>query len=278
MASDKELEEKNFIQEPRGSGFIWIFLGLFLIIMFLIWGVSFWQRRIENDQLAHSPFYQVTNREFSLFLWQNPRYMRSLVALPENYLGDFHTKDEIHVIPEFADRYVSAPPHVLYHYHVWRRLLEGDSLSALSIGPDSFAVFLSENKEWLPHYWKAAPEGYVELVRGLDNNRMDNLQTLSKNVFPVVVRLAYQGWYNFTREWKEIEKIEPSKMLVKEFLIFHPHYERHFWRNLYPDYLSHLNNQEGLGKRDFTDFLKVALYNFQRLQTHRDKQDLQVRY
>jgi len=269
MGSDQELDEKNFIQE-HGSKFVWIFLFLFLFIIALLWGVDVWQKALEKDRLKNSPFYQVTNREFSIFLWQNPQFMRGNANLPEAYLPHFRSRGGIHVIPELADDYVVAPPEILYRYHVWKRLI-GDSLSPRPIFQGAFMKFLHENPEWLPKNWKEAPPGYITLVNSLNQMEIVNLQPLSEKELPFETRMAYQGWFNYTREWEKISLFFPSEAQLEVFLQSHPHYTRSYWRNMIPDYLLNLEEVKPLEESDFSSFLKIALFNSLQPQSTTDQ-------
>ncbi|MCH9626285.1 MAG: hypothetical protein S4CHLAM123_14810 [Chlamydiales bacterium] len=253
IPSRPELDEKDFVQE-RGPRFVWIFLFLFLATVALIWGVGVWQKNIEKERLKKEPFYQVTNRDFSLFLWDFPEYMRSNHDLSEAYLPHFHTRDQIHVIPELADEYVSAPPSILYLYQTWNRLL-GERISSQPISERGYALFLQENPEWLPEYWKMAPEGYKKLVSRLNKLGNQDLQSLSDEVLPLKARRAYQGWLNFARDWEKIHLFMPKKEEVEAFIESNPHYARNYWCNLLPHYLEPFNSAE------IPYFLKRALYS-----------------
>ena len=128
-----ELDEKNFIQE-KGPKLMWAFLILFLTATFLLWGLKVWERvLIERKQVTY-PFYQVTHRDFSLFLWQNPEF------IPE--------KGEALFSPELAETYVSAPKEVLFYYHAWHRLLGMRSLAKNPIDPRLYHEFLVRYPQW----------------------------------------------------------------------------------------------------------------------------------
>ncbi len=250
MGSD-ELDEKDFIQN-RNSKYTWTFLVLFLLALAVIWSVTRWERVLVKEEVAEDLFYQVTNREFSLFLWQNPEFMRSNAHLSEAYLPDFHTNDNVHVIPEFADNYVSAPPVILYRYHVWKRLI-GTPIAPHSIAKQNFVIFLNKNPEWLPEFWKAAPTRYKKMLSDLP----DNIDTL-----PLDVQMAFQGWWNYTYEWDKIERIFPSERELEQFLKRYPHYGRSYWRNLIPHYLLNEIEERPISELDLSPFLKVGLFNY----------------
>lgn len=257
MAS--ELDEKDFIQESSPKT-IWIFLALFLVIISLFWGIWRWQGDILQEKQGDFPFYQVTNRAFSIFLWQNPSYMRPNVTLKIGYLPHFHSKDEIHLLPEYADEYVSAPAEVIFAYHVWNRLL-GKSLAPRAILRKQFVEFLEENQEWLPEYWEQAPKNYQKLIEKLNLLGKD---PLLYETLPFEVRMAFQGWKNYCKEWKAIEEVQPTRAEMAPFLRKHPHYGRSYWRNVLPDYLISLK-QEGdapLAEDELSDFLKIGFYNY----------------
>ncbi|MCE5317775.1 MAG: hypothetical protein LLG04_10540, partial [Parachlamydia sp.] len=69
---EKRLQEKDFIQDSLSSNPFpfWLWLVLLAIIASLFWGGSSWLSQQINREVAASPFLQVTNRQFSLFLWQ----------------------------------------------------------------------------------------------------------------------------------------------------------------------------------------------------------------
>ncbi|MEX2305105.1 MAG: hypothetical protein WD595_02830 [Waddliaceae bacterium] len=52
---------------------------------------------------------------------------------------------------------------------------------------------------------------------------------------------------------------------MKDFIRRYPHYARHYWRNVYPDYLKSDLTPEAsntLSKEEIPPFLRVAFYNY----------------
>jgi hypothetical protein len=267
--SEKELSEKDFIQE-RGPKFVWIFILLFLVFISLMWGIDYWQRDIARKELKNSPFFQVTNREFSIFLWQNPQYMRKHAGFSELYLTHFHTQGSVHLIPEFAEEYVVAPPDILYRYHTWKRLI-GNYVPPRPIDKEIFQFFLDENTEWYPVNWKNAPTAYVQLIANLGALDVENLQSLAYDQLPLEVRMAYIGWFNYMHEWMQINMFIPTRNQLNHFLASYPNYARNFWRNLYPNYLLNQDQTKHLSEFDMTWFLKSAAFNFEQSQSRPDR-------
>ena len=128
-----------------------------------------------------------------------------------------------------VENYVSALPDLLFLYHTWSRLLESDYIPR-PISPTSFDVFLTQTEEWLPSYWKNAPKEYVSMIEKQTYKEMGDLQSLSKDELPIIVRQAYQGWKNYFEEGPDINVLDPTYAEVNEFLKDHPHYMRNYWR------------------------------------------------
>src|ERR1700733_2884038 len=74
----KELQEKDFIQDSlwKNPFPFWIWLVILTIFIAIFWGSSNWYSTFISKEISQSPFLQVTNRHFSIFLWQYPEYMR----------------------------------------------------------------------------------------------------------------------------------------------------------------------------------------------------------
>ena len=225
------------------------------------------------------PFLQVTNRQFSLFLYQNPEFMRAHRVHRFGYPPDFSSERDERVIPELADAHVMVPPEVLFRYHVWSRLL-GESLAPRPIIASEFWEFLQQNTEWLPENWPGATNDYRVVAANLLKHGEADLFNLPLEELPFEVRLAFQGWKNFFKEWEEIKQISPTKVKLAQFLQKHPHYGRSYWRNILfnsqPDYLKSTVFQEPspedkavVGEEELTDFLRVGFYNWSRALTHK---------
>jgi hypothetical protein len=273
----KPLAEKDFIQEGSTLGslpvWIWIFLLSLLIISVL--GTWNWYQSYSQDKKDERPFLDVTNRQFSVFLWQFPSFLRVNAPIKTGYLPGFETNAE-GVQLSAVENNVSAPPDLLFLYHTWSRLLEPYYIPR-SIPSVSFDEFLNQTQEWLPIYWKNAPKEYVSMIEKGTYKEMEDLKALSNEELPVIVRQAYQGWKNYFEEGPDINAMEPTYGEVKEFLSQYPHYARNFWRNIEivakqkvagSDYLFSLihpvdNSDEKVPKDQLSPFFKVALFNAQ---------------
>ncbi len=268
----KELDEKDFIREPSPkSPFpMWLWFAILTALLALLWGGSSWFSSIWQQKIAESPFLQVTNRQFSVFLWQFPEYMRVNSKAKSSYLPGFQYEDKVSVYPALADQFIAAPPDLIFLYHVWHRLV-GEEYSPRKISPDEFKEFLEYAEEWQPKYWHDAPKSYVELLKNLsgDAKKTDDLDVLP--TLPLQVKQAFQGWKNYFKEGLEINKLRPTYEQVESFLELHPHYARNYWRNILyestPGYLSSFYKRSADSKSEvpseqIAPFLRVALFNF----------------
>lgn len=265
VSTDPELDEKNFIHEGVKDDPYPLIYWFFILITIgaISWGVSSWVDRFMKKELSESPFLQVTNRQFSLFLWQNPEFMRIHVSDKASYLPAFNYIETLTMNAQMADDYVVAPPDILIKYHTWNRLL-GEEVPVQQVLLSDFGKFLEFAQEWTPQYWKEAPSSYVELVKNLPNNKTPILTV------PYPVQQAYTGWKNFFMEGSSINAFQPTYGLLTQLLEKYPHYARNYWQNLIPNYLKstiHENDPEKTIPRDEqASFLKSALYNFSRPQ------------
>ncbi|MEX1012355.1 MAG: hypothetical protein WDZ27_01530 [Waddliaceae bacterium] len=266
-SSDRgKLNEKNFIQPPsRGvASWLWVLIAIVLIAIFWIFSASMLDQ--VRSRLWEKPFLQVTNREFSLFLWQNPEYMRRNQSKEIGYLPGFVSfEGKMTPDPKYADQFVAAPPKFLYRYHLWKFFL-GEYVFNRSIPNQEFQAFLAYSTEWQPENWKGATDGYLSLLTTLENRPPnEDLADLSVNALPIQVRQAFIGWKNFFKEGDEINQIDPTPSEMKDFIRRYPHYARHYWRNVYPDYLKSDLTPEAsntLSKEEIPPFLRVAFYNY----------------
>lgn len=273
-----ELSEKDFIQEGyRKNPFpFWLWLFLLTTIIALLWGGSTWYSGKISTLFKESPFLQVTNRQLSLFLWQNPEFMRINSKQKSGYLTGFQYVDNVTMELASADHYAEAPPEVLFRYHTWNRLIKEES-SFGKINPKEFRNFLDEVPEWEPTYWPNAPKGYIQMVSGLTSIKNDDLNTLNSVALPLDVRIAFQGWKNYFKDGEAINQVKPTFAEMRQFLGSHPHYARNFWQNIVadstPDYLKGLSIQkkdEGVVPANaMSSFLKVAIFNY--LQENRNE-------
>ncbi|WP_052354860.1 hypothetical protein [Candidatus Protochlamydia sp. R18] len=279
------LTEGDFIQEGQPLGLrslpIWLWIVLATMVISLIWGSMNWYQGVMQQEKKAEPFLDVTNREFSVFLWQFPSFLRANALKKTAYLPGFQTTKETLVLNE-ADNFVSAPPDLLFLYHTWNRLLASES-NLRPINPKEFSDFLNQVEEWQPKFWKKAPKEYVQLIDNKEYEQTQNLQTLSVSQLPVLVRQAFQGWKNYYQEGPQINALAPTIAQVQAFLESHPHYKRNFWRNIQQvagqevvrsDYLFLLtqagfNPEEAFPTDQLAPFLKVAMFNA--AQVNKDK-------
>lgn len=272
---DKDLPEYNLIKNPFP---FWLWLAVLAVAISLILGIRSWYTEQEQVIIAASPALQVTNREFSLFLWQNPEYLRPQNRDELGYLQAFNYDQVLRLDPEVADQYVVAPDEVLFLYHVWHSLLGKDYIST-AIPALAFRQFLEKVTEWQPKYWSLAPKEYVEMVSGLSNKSAEeDLSRLSEKELPLAVRQAFQGWKNYFIENGKINQLQPTFLEMQNFLKEHPHYARNYWRNILsdttPKYLLTLFKGEfvkdhAIPQDELTLSLKSAFYNFQKNLNHR---------
>lgn len=274
-----ELSEKNFISNEgynKNPFPLWIWLFLLTTAIALFWGLSNWYTDKTNILFAQSPFLQVTNRDLSLFLWQNPEYMRINAKEKGNYLPAFKYLDKVTIDLAYADQYAVAPPELLFRYHTWNRLIRKE-FTERPIPLKDFRDFLSYAEEWQPAYWPGAPKAYIQLVESLPESKLQDLSNLSFDAMPLAVRMAFQGWQNYFKEGEAINTVQVTHKQMQEFLTSHPHYARNYWINIVYDHVpSYLKSFEAddaiIPANEMTSFLKVAVYNY--LQSHRNSKFL----
>lgn len=243
-----------------------IWLAIIATIAAMFWGGGSWYLNKQQGIIATSPFLQVTNRQFSLFLWQFPEYMRANVSSKNGYLPGFQYQNKIAIEPGLAEEYVVAPPEVIFFYHTWSRLIS-DEFPQRPIDPRDFREFLEYCQEWKPANWPGAPKEYQELVGKLAGMS----QTLPLASVPLDVQHAYIGWKNYFGEGELINLLKPNYGDMDEFLKRYPHYTRNYWRNIVmkgkPDYLKtittgHFDAKAPIPENEIAAFLKVAYFNF----------------
>ena len=259
---EPELQEKDFIHEGVKKNPAPLIFWFFTLIALTAaaWGLSNWYDKLLVKEIKEIPFLQVTNREFSLFLWDNPEFMRIHVSDKAAYLPAFEYIDTLSMKREMAEDFVLAPPQVLFDYHTWHRLLYNE-IPVRDVLKSDFPKFLDFAEEWKPEYWKQAPKDYVEMIQRLEKNT-DQVLTVPKDV-----QQAYTGWKNFFREGELINAFQPTYAILDQLLTRHPHYARNYWVNILPEYLKTNGNGETLIPRpELVGFLIKAMYNFQQLQ------------
>lgn len=265
-----ELPEEKMINEGyrKDPGNFWAWILIAAAITALIWGTLSQYTSYMQETTKPRPFLQVTNREMSRFLWQNPEFMRATVTVKSGYLPAFAVGEGMRLDPSLANDWAIVPPEVLFRYHTWQRLLGGIWFSR-PIPAGLFMAFLQAAPEWSPYYWKAAPASYTEFLESLDHNSTLDLSALQPSTLPLEVRTAFQGWQNFYYEGKQIEAYEPTFAEVKRFLELYPTYGRSYWQNIVDNsqghYLgslaTHAADDMVVPHEELTPFLRVALYN-----------------
>jgi hypothetical protein len=264
------LPEKNFIQEgfrKNPKPFIFWFV-VCLAATLLVWFAMYLMSKGREEIVERYPQMQVTNRQMSLFLWQNPEFMRKNVRAKTHYLEAWKDQfgERLTVAPEEADKWVEAPYEVLFLYFVWQRLL-GDYYYPRSIKQEEFLAFLKEDPEWHPRYWKEAPASYRELLAWIEGQaHYEDLKELSYRELPLVVRQAFQGWKNYTKEGNQIQKLRPTYRQLWTFLDKYPNFKRSLWINLVKekDYLIPVQAKgtDTVPDSQMDGLLKMALYNY----------------
>ena len=269
------LSEKDFIQNGWSLTSLpfWLWIFLFAVGISLIWGSKNWYEGFMQKEKKHDPFLEVTNREFSIFLWQFPSFMRNNVSKKTGYLPGFLATAE-NFSSSTAEEFVSAPPDVIFLYHTWHRLLYSEFIKR-PISPNEFEDFLEQLPEWKPVNWTKAPGEFVEMIDSKSYTHIEDLQILTESALPLIVRQAFLGWKNYFMEGPQINGLQPTFAQVKNFLEQHSHYARNYWRNI-----QEVNDQKVAGsdylydfltttfipdaifpKEQLTPFLKVAIYN-----------------
>lgn len=276
--STAELPEKKFIQEPLppkgGQIPLWVWFTLFTMFIALIWGSMGWFQGVVTEKIQKEPFLEVTNREFSQFLWQFSAFMKAHAKEKTGYLPAFRMENKEILDPKAADEWVTAPPEVLFLYHTWHRLI-GDDYIPRPIPQAEFVQFMNQVKIWQPEYWKSAPKEYVEFINSRLYEKVENLQTLPETTLPKSVRIAFQGWKNYFIEGDQVNNLIVTISDVKKFIEKYPAYARNYWRNIEQiggrevagsQYLltllrPPLSLDEPFPEGQVPPFLKVALFN-----------------
>lgn len=254
------IKEEDFIHEGLKNSPS-IYLKWLLLVIFctatLGSALIFYGMTLDN-QISSKPFLKVTNREISLFLWQNPSLMRSWAKNKNSYLPGFEYSEKIGLNPEYAEEYASAPPDVLFLYHTWKRLI-AENFPKRTVSKEEFQTFLLDLPEWHPKNWSKAPAHYKDMVYSLES--LNDIHSLPNSVLQ-----AFIGWKNFFVEGNAINEKSFSKAEVDEFLKYYPNYSRNFWVNIagksYLESLQKLPTSAKIPNTEIPGFLRVALYNF----------------
>lgn len=266
-----DLDERDFIHEEysRDPYPFWFWLVMLALISALLWGGRSWYLQWFEERVEATPFLQVTNRDLSVFLWQNPSYMRVHASSKVSYLPAFRYTEKVSADPELSDQFVVAPPEVLFRYHVWDRLVSKE-FAQRPILAKEFREFLEYDDQWKPLYWAKAPDDYVKLILALRDSK-DEEQDIHEKL-PLVIQQAFQGWKNYMKEGDAVDKVAPTFAEMESFLAKYPHYARNYWRNIVadtvPNYLQTISEgkfdpQAKIAPTELAPFLKAAFFNFQ---------------
>jgi len=233
-----------------------VWIAIVAGILLLFWGSGSFL--LDQGVLSRKsgPFYKVTNRDFSLFLWNHS----------DVYRADIRQFHEMALTNEMAKRDVKASPQVLAEYHVWKRLL-GSMVIPRQIPLPEFRNFLAYAFEWLPENWEKAPSEYKAFVDDLPSCPFQQLEPLPEETIPLEVRMAFYGWKNTFYEREAIRAFQPDVKMIESFLSKYPQFARHNFRNFYPDYLLSLNLK---GER-LPYFFRSALYNAMQVDQERSE-------
>jgi hypothetical protein len=258
---DNKLINESLDKNPFPA---WLWFAVIAAVSALLWGMGSWFFEIKQDIVKTNPFLQVTNRDFSLFLWQNPEYMRANVSSKTGYLPGFQYNDKVAIEPGQAEQFVSAPPEVLFLYHVWDRLIRNE-FAIRPVSVSEFKDFLAYSKEWQPANWKKAPQSYVDLVENLPSEPGARIA----GRLPQEILQAFIGWKNYFVEGAAINQVKPTYGRMTKFLNRFPHYARNYWQNIVqngrPNYLKFLADKDSndvIPEDEIAGFLKVAYFNF----------------
>lgn len=240
-----------------------------MAVVLLMWGGRSYFQGYLHQVKEERPFLDVTNRQMSLFLWQNPEFMRINAKSKSGYLPGFqYLEGSVAMEAGAPEEIVQVSPEVLFRYHVWSRLVSTE-MPARAIPEGEFLQFLDYAPEWRPKNWPAAPKGYQDLLPTLKSGTND-LSRLQEGVVPLEVRTAFVGWKNFTKEQEAIKASRITYGQVLDLIAVAPHYARNFWQNIVDSnqgtYVKGIDKSEGkdlVPDKDMPEFLRIAVYNFE---------------
>ncbi|MDR3625124.1 MAG: hypothetical protein P4L16_08330 [Chlamydiales bacterium] len=266
-----KLSEKEFISGKlyhKETFSLWFCLVFLIVLIGILYSVFYTRDSWIEKKIDDNPFLQVTYREFSLFLWQNPEFMKINFKGPSEYLKNVK-EDKIGILPDFAESYVMAPPEVLFRFHLWKELL-GKKLLSRPIFFQEFQEFLQYSQEWTVLYWQTAPQSYLTLINLISFDPLLYHSFDLRELLPFEVSLAFQGWKNYFKEGGEINEIEFTYGEILKFLSRYPELSRSYWRNvlkeMVPEYLiyqtqENIDLKDKVNKREVSSLLKVYYYN-----------------
>lgn len=239
-----KLKEKDFIHEPKKGEKLPLYIWFLVLILFALFGWIY-MNYFRTAPAEKPPFEQVTNRQMSLFLWQNPEYMRPFHQEETGYLPGFYY-DHPGMKPEKADDYAKAPPELFFRYHLWERLIKQEAVDK-PVAREELVRFFQEVSEWAPGNWSEAPEGYGDFKEPI--------------FLPLEPRIAFFAWKTLLLHEDAFNEFHPTKEQYQLFLQDHPHFARNYWQNTYPDYVVSEGDGEGvIPLSEMPLFLKLSLF------------------
>jgi len=268
-----ELPDKDLTKSPKKKDplIFAIFVAVFAVIVLLFWSGGYWLQTAVPSLVSSSPFYKVTNRQISTFIWQFPSLRRQYQSGTAGYLPGFDYTTRTGIAQGQADVQVQAPQKLLYSYHAWSRLVKSEQPKRF-IPMLEFYEFLDFNPEWDPVNWKEAPDAYRQLVRRLQFRSINEDEWARQiNNIPKDVQVTFMGWKNATLEASFINEQKITVGQMSAFLEKYPHYARNYWKNLvakeFPLYLLSVWEEKEaaavLLPEEVTGFLKQAFWNEQ---------------
>lgn len=259
--------------DPSPNPFL---IGIFFvaILVIIVSSIQTWYVEYTAAHQKKSPFYQVTNRDFTLFLRENPNFLNKNISSKEAFLPGVEFIKQVSSNVETADDLINAPDDILFEYWTWNRLIDYPPPKR-AIPLDEFQQFLKDYPEWTPIYWRSSPRSYDELYHDILAGKAP--KELSGKL-PDDVREAFIGWKNFTVEKEEIEKFDPTFGELKNFLATYPNFRRNYWINIVaasdPNYLetysfANYTLDDKVPLDQIAPFLQIALFNDAKAtQTH----------
>ncbi len=147
-----QLDEKDFVNESysKDPGTIWLWLVIVMAVVLLMWGGRSYFQGYLHQVKEERPFLDVTNRQMSLFLWQNPEFMRINAKSKSGYLPGFqYLEGSVAMEAGAPEEIVQVSPEVLFRYHVWSRLVSTE-MPARAIPEGEFLQFWTMHRSGVP--------------------------------------------------------------------------------------------------------------------------------
>ena len=257
---------------PIGKRMIpaWASVLGYLGLAFIIYGLTFWLHILIEEKRPVNVYSKVANRDYSLFLWQNPQWMGNLKSKETLYVTGDWSAGKSFADPRLAEAYVTLPADILYIYNTWRTQV-WQYLPPRPIPAGKFLRFLAICDMWQPRNWTEAPLDYNDLIEKLGSmNPLEDLQKQPLSILPHEVRLAFIGYENYFFEANQINALKPTYGDIQAFLKKYPQYGRSYWIKAidgrYPKYLLSYSQaqyvpNEMVPDDELAPFLRAALYN-----------------